>query len=316
MATCKNCGNNLDDNAKFCVNCGTPVTVEPQASTQFCTNCGAKLEPGVKFCTECGTAVESVSAARSATFVPPVVPPVVPPKAAPVSKPIGKTPTPPTPPTPPPAPPAPINNNHYSPWLWIILAILTIALIVGLCVYFGGKKSSRSTNWEETEEVVPDDYDYYQDTVAAVAEEAVADSVIYIDEFYDEGLTEEAAAEETDDDESYFSDRVSHVDVYGTWNQASVNVDVRLSTSSSGRVTATGKAYYNNNFSDYYTLSGNGTSNRTGCDLTLYEYNSDGTYTGRWEGRVYKTSDGKVNYYGYFYNSAGEKDCYYDLYSR
>ncbi|MDE5812311.1 MAG: DUF4403 family protein, partial [Muribaculaceae bacterium] len=224
------------------------------------------------------------------------------------SKPTGNTPTP---------PPAPIRNNRDDnslSWFWIVLAILTIALIVGLCVYFGGKKSSRSTNWEETEEVEADDY--YHDTVAPVAEEVVADSILYIDDFYEEVLTEEAAAEEVVDEESYFSDRVRHVDVYGTWNQASVNVDVRLSTSSSGTVTASGKAYYNNNFSDYYTLSGNGTSNNTGCDLTLYEYNSEGSYTGRWEGRVYKTSDGKVNYYGYFYNSAGENDCYFDLYNR
>ncbi|MDE5969142.1 MAG: zinc ribbon domain-containing protein, partial [Muribaculaceae bacterium] len=79
MAICKKCGNNLDDSAKFCVNCGTPVSAEPQASTPFCTNCGAKLEPGVKFCTECGSAVESAGAGQPAAQGPsvPVVPPVV-----------------------------------------------------------------------------------------------------------------------------------------------------------------------------------------------------------------------------------------------
>lgn len=48
---CRQCGNALDLNARFCANCGTPV--------ERCVNCDAVLLSGALFCAECGTPVES-----------------------------------------------------------------------------------------------------------------------------------------------------------------------------------------------------------------------------------------------------------------
>ena len=45
--TCPNCGAQMQDNAKFCFECGT-------AFEQKCPNCGNKIIPGAKFCPECG----------------------------------------------------------------------------------------------------------------------------------------------------------------------------------------------------------------------------------------------------------------------
>ena len=67
---CINCGNELEDNAKFCAGCGTAVeevkpvvneAVEPEKTVEQpaknvnnCKNCGASLEEGAKFCPTCG----------------------------------------------------------------------------------------------------------------------------------------------------------------------------------------------------------------------------------------------------------------------
>ena len=67
---CINCGNELEENAKFCASCGTVVqeikpvehesveqekTAEQSAqNTNNCKNCGAALEQGAKFCPTCG----------------------------------------------------------------------------------------------------------------------------------------------------------------------------------------------------------------------------------------------------------------------
>ena len=50
MATCKTCGAELAENAKFCPKCGSKI--EPK---HFCSSCGAELLPNVKFCPKCGT---------------------------------------------------------------------------------------------------------------------------------------------------------------------------------------------------------------------------------------------------------------------
>jgi uncharacterized protein with PIN domain len=52
---CSNCDQRLAPGAKFCVYCGTPVTL-PAASEAaiLCQHCGAKLAPGKHFCTKCG----------------------------------------------------------------------------------------------------------------------------------------------------------------------------------------------------------------------------------------------------------------------
>ena len=51
MITCKNCGGEIADTAKFCLKCGTKVVRHP-----FCPNCGTELKPDTKFCPACGTA--------------------------------------------------------------------------------------------------------------------------------------------------------------------------------------------------------------------------------------------------------------------
>lgn len=52
MTTCKNCGGEIADTAKFCLKCGTKVEHHP-----FCPNCGTELKPNTKFCPSCGTAL-------------------------------------------------------------------------------------------------------------------------------------------------------------------------------------------------------------------------------------------------------------------
>ncbi|MCQ2572640.1 MAG: zinc-ribbon domain-containing protein [Treponema sp.] len=52
MIKCTNCGTELIDGSKFCMECGTPV---PQVIK--CINCGKELPLNSKFCLECGTPV-------------------------------------------------------------------------------------------------------------------------------------------------------------------------------------------------------------------------------------------------------------------
>ena len=50
---CPSCGAELQGNAKFCPECGNPVTVEHK-----CPNCGTDYQEGQKFCLECGTSLQ------------------------------------------------------------------------------------------------------------------------------------------------------------------------------------------------------------------------------------------------------------------
>lgn len=54
MKKCNNCGQQLEDTAKFCPECGTKLEIK-----RFCMECGAELNPTAKFCMECGTPVKS-----------------------------------------------------------------------------------------------------------------------------------------------------------------------------------------------------------------------------------------------------------------
>ena len=47
---CSKCRHDNPDKAKFCLECGSPMSVT-------CGNCGEELPPGAKFCLECGTRV-------------------------------------------------------------------------------------------------------------------------------------------------------------------------------------------------------------------------------------------------------------------
>lgn len=55
---CPCCGTPLNENAKFCVNCGKPIErTEPAAPA--CATCGEPLKPGAAFCVNCGAAVDA-----------------------------------------------------------------------------------------------------------------------------------------------------------------------------------------------------------------------------------------------------------------
>ncbi|MCD8181619.1 MAG: YARHG domain-containing protein [Firmicutes bacterium] len=63
---CTNCGNELQNNARFCDNCGAKA--EPISEAAYCPNCGKPLEAGAEFCGECGA---SVNGAQRQTYTPP-----------------------------------------------------------------------------------------------------------------------------------------------------------------------------------------------------------------------------------------------------
>jgi RNA polymerase subunit RPABC4/transcription elongation factor Spt4 len=47
---CRNCGNQVPDNAEICTRCG----VRPLNAASYCQNCGVQTAPGQEFCTNCG----------------------------------------------------------------------------------------------------------------------------------------------------------------------------------------------------------------------------------------------------------------------
>lgn len=53
---CKNCGNQVEDQAVVCVHCG----VGAGTGTNFCPNCDAGTAPGQVVCTNCGIALTPV----------------------------------------------------------------------------------------------------------------------------------------------------------------------------------------------------------------------------------------------------------------
>lgn len=72
MVKCTVCGNEVDENADFCANCGTKVDaaafeqeVETQPvanqNTKFCSNCGETIDINAVVCPKCGVRVSGVS---------------------------------------------------------------------------------------------------------------------------------------------------------------------------------------------------------------------------------------------------------------
>ena len=55
---CKNCGNELNENAVACMNCG----FGKGTGDRFCSNCGSEINPGAAICIKCGAAVNAVAA--------------------------------------------------------------------------------------------------------------------------------------------------------------------------------------------------------------------------------------------------------------
>ena len=66
MVSCKNCGCELPEGAKFCRECGSEVIVEEYTGeTMFCPNCGSKIPKGIKFCPECGSPTSNAPQANN-----------------------------------------------------------------------------------------------------------------------------------------------------------------------------------------------------------------------------------------------------------
>lgn len=51
QSVCPNCQTLVNENTKFCPECGQKIEVQKK---KFCTECGAVLSDGCKFCSECG----------------------------------------------------------------------------------------------------------------------------------------------------------------------------------------------------------------------------------------------------------------------
>ena len=51
---CPNCGNILNEQAKFCPLCGAKQDAQAEAAGNHCPFCGEALEPGARFCGNCG----------------------------------------------------------------------------------------------------------------------------------------------------------------------------------------------------------------------------------------------------------------------
>jgi len=64
---CFRCGHANPERARFCLECGTPVT-------HGCASCGTELPSGAKFCLECGTAVAGATPGKSTAAAPERVP--------------------------------------------------------------------------------------------------------------------------------------------------------------------------------------------------------------------------------------------------
>ena len=62
MATCQECGFEVDDEAKFCRNCGSKIVEKEEmdeTGTKFCANCGFEMPKATKFCPECGNPTDA-----------------------------------------------------------------------------------------------------------------------------------------------------------------------------------------------------------------------------------------------------------------
>lgn len=57
MKICPSCGKSMEDDARFCENCGAALPDETQQAALFCFNCGQMLMADAMFCPYCGTAV-------------------------------------------------------------------------------------------------------------------------------------------------------------------------------------------------------------------------------------------------------------------
>ena len=62
---CRNCGQQIPNNALVCPNCGTP-----QGNTKFCSNCGKAIAANAAVCPNCGSPTGVTRAAAAAAAAP------------------------------------------------------------------------------------------------------------------------------------------------------------------------------------------------------------------------------------------------------
>ncbi len=56
---CSNCGAQIEENMKFCTECGSKMELPETTEELKCPSCSAQLPPNTSFCTECGTKIET-----------------------------------------------------------------------------------------------------------------------------------------------------------------------------------------------------------------------------------------------------------------
>jgi hypothetical protein len=55
---CPKCGEPNSSESKFCVSCGSSITIETAPEGKACPTCGAALKDDAKFCVRCGKRIE------------------------------------------------------------------------------------------------------------------------------------------------------------------------------------------------------------------------------------------------------------------
>jgi len=58
---CRNCGEEVDNNAVVCVHCG----LSPRTEKKYCSNCGVDTDPNQTVCTKCGVALSAATGQKS-----------------------------------------------------------------------------------------------------------------------------------------------------------------------------------------------------------------------------------------------------------
>ena len=53
---CENCGQELQEDMRFCIKCGSPVEKKQNLR---CKECGASVDPGAVFCDHCGAPIQT-----------------------------------------------------------------------------------------------------------------------------------------------------------------------------------------------------------------------------------------------------------------
>lgn len=56
---CAKCGVPNKSDAKFCMNCGSPLTGDVLSKTKTCPACNTRVKEGAKFCMRCGGKIEN-----------------------------------------------------------------------------------------------------------------------------------------------------------------------------------------------------------------------------------------------------------------